>query len=290
MLIESRKYVERTGGNPRDLVLEGQESNFGNLAMCKMNMVLHNIIDFKIEYGDVLTNPKLVEGGQLKKYDKVLANFPFSMDWDNKQASKDPYDRYKFGIPPGQDKADFAFIQHMYSSLNNNGQVAVICSQGVLFRGNEETRIREKMIKNDIIEAVIALPPKLFYGTGIPGCILLLNKNKIKDRKNKIIFIHAGKDYQEGKVRNLLREEDIEKITKAFKKYKDIEKYCHIADLEELKENEYNLNVPRYVDISTLYEDIDIQKTIDELRKIEQERMELANHVKHDLKELGFAV
>ena len=106
----------------------------------------------------------------------------------------------------------------------------------------------------------------------------------------KIIFIHAGKDYQEGKVRNLLREEDIEKITKAFKKYKDIEKYCHIADLEELKENEYNLNVPRYVDISTLYEDIDIQKTIDELRKIEQERMELANHVKHDLKELGFAV
>jgi type I restriction enzyme M protein len=117
MLIESRKYVERTGGNPRDLVLEGQESNYGNLAMCKMNMVLHNIQDFTIEYGDVLSNAKLVEGGKLKTYDRVLANFPFSMDWDNKNAAKDPYNRFRFGIPPAQDKADFAFIQHMFSIL-----------------------------------------------------------------------------------------------------------------------------------------------------------------------------
>ena len=251
---------------------------------------LHNIVDFKIEYGDILTNPQLVEGGRLKKYDKVLANFPFSMDWDNKQATKDPYHRYKFGIPPAQDKADFAFIQHMYSSLNETGQVAVICSQGVLFRGNEESRIRENMIKEDVIEGVIALPPKVFFGTGIPACVLVLNKDKPKERKNKIIFIHGAKDYQEGKVRNLLREQDIEKITKAFKKYKDIDKYCHIADFEELRENEFNLNVPRYVDISTSDEEIDIQKTIDELRKLEHERIELAAQVKHDLKELGFAV
>ena len=290
MLIESRKYVERNGGNPRDLVLEGQESNYGNLAMCKMNMVLHNIVDFKIEYGDILTNPKLVEGGQLKKYDRVLANFPFSMDWDNKQATKDPYNRFRFGIPPAQDKADFAFIQHMFSSLNEKGQVAVICSQGVLFRGNEEARIRENMIKEDIIEGVIALPPKLFYGTGIPGCVLILNKNKPKERKNKIIFIHAAKDYQEGKVRNLLREQDIEKIVKSFKDYKDLKGYCHIANIEELKENEFNLNVPRYVDISELEEDIDIQETIDELKKLEKERLEIENQVKDNLKELGFVI
>jgi len=125
-------------------------------------MVLHNIIDFKIEYGDVLGNPKLVEGGQLKKYDRVLANFPFSMDWDNKIASKDPYNRFRFGIPPGQDKADFAFIQHMFSSLNEKGQVAVICSQGILFRGNEESRIRENMIKEDVIEGIIAFLPNYF--------------------------------------------------------------------------------------------------------------------------------
>ena len=145
--------------------------------------LLHNILDFKIEYGDVIANPKLVEGGRLKKYDKVLANFPFSMNWDNKVASKDPYNRFGFGIPPEKDKADFAFIQHMFASLNDNGQAAIICSQGVLFRGNEEVKVREKMIKEDVIEGVISLPPKLFYGTGIPGCILLLNKNKSSKEK-----------------------------------------------------------------------------------------------------------
>ena len=132
------------------------------------------------------------------------------MDWDNKIASKDPYNRFRFGIPPGQDKADFAFIQHMFSSLNDKGQVAVICFQGVLFRGNEESRIRENMITEDIIEGIIALPPKLFFGTGIPCCILILNKKKLEKRKNKIIFIYAAKDFEEGKVRNLLREEDID--------------------------------------------------------------------------------
>ena len=290
MLIESRKYVERNGGNPRDLVLEGQESNYGNLAMCKMNMVLHNIIDFKIEYGDILSNPKLVEGGQLKKYDRVLANFPFSMDWDNKIASNDPYNRFRFGIPPGQDKADFAFIQHMVSCLNEKGQAAIICSQGVLFRGNEELRIRENMIKEDVIEGIIALPPKLFYGTGIQGCVLILNKKKTEKRKNKIIFIYSAKEYEEGKVRNLLREKDIKKINSAFKKYEDIDGYCHIANFEELKENEFNLNVPRYIDTSISEDEIDIQNTIDELKKLEKERLEIEIQVTSNLKELGFKV
>jgi type I restriction enzyme M protein len=288
MLIESRKYVERTGGDPRNLVLEGQESNYGTLAMCRMNMVLHHIIDFKIEFGDVLTNPKLIEGGDLIKYDRVLANFPFSMNWDNKQASNDPYNRYEFGIPPGQDKADFAFIQHMYSSLDEKGQVAVICSQGVLFRGKEESRIRENMIKADIIEGVIGLPPKLFYGTRVPACVLILNRSKPKEKRNKIIFIHTAKDYQEGKTRNLLREQDIEKIVDAFKMYKDIEKFCHIADLEEIKENEFNLSVPRYVYISNVDDEIDIRETIDRLTKVEQERTELASRVRHDLEQLGY--
>jgi type I restriction enzyme M protein len=152
---------ERNNGNPRNLVLEGQESNYGNLAMCKMNMVLHNVLDFRIEYRDILSNPKLVEGGRLKKYDRVLANFPFSMNWDSKVATKDPYNRFSFGIPPEKDKADFAFMEHMFASLNDKGQAAIICSQGVLFRGNEESRIRESMIKEDIIEGVIALPPFL---------------------------------------------------------------------------------------------------------------------------------
>lgn len=290
MLIISRRHVEKHGGNPRNLVLDGQESNYGNLAMCKMNMVLHGITDFNIEYGDVLSNPKHVEGGKLKTYDRVLANFPFSMNWDNNGAEKDPYNRFRFGVPPAKDKADFAFIQHMYSQLNENGQAAIICSQGVLFRGGVEQKIREGMIAEDAIEGIVALPGKLFFGTGIPACVLILNKNKPKERKNKIIFIYAAKDYLEGKNRNKLRDEDISKIVSVFKNYKDVDRYCHIADLEELEENEYNLNVPRYVDISEPEEQIDIQSTINELKNLEKEGKEIESKTIQDLKELGIKV
>jgi type I restriction enzyme M protein len=290
MLIESMKYVAQNGGNPRNLVLEGQEANYGTLGMCKMNMVLHGVEDFKIEYGDTLSNPKLVEGGRLKTYDRVLANFPFSMDWDNKIAARDPYNRFKFGIPPEKDKADFAFIQHMFSNLNKNGQAAIICSQGVLFRGSEEEVIRKNMIKEDIIEGIIALPPKLFYGTGIPGCVLILNRNKPENRKNKIILIYAARDYEEGKVRNKLRDSDIGKIVSAFKSFSDTDKYCHIGDFNEIQENEFNLNVPRYINISETEEEIDIQAVIDQLKKLGEERQETEVKVSTIMKNLGFKI
>lgn len=290
MLIISRLHVEKHGGNPRDLVLDGQESNYGNLAMCKMNMVLHGIVDFNITYGDTLAQPQLVEGGRLKTYDRVLANFPFSMDWANKGAETDPYNRYRFGIPPASGKADFAFIQHMYAQLNDRGQAAIVCSQGVLFRSSMEKKIREGLIGEDAIEGIIALPEKLFFGTGIPACIMILNKKKPKTRKDKIIFIYGAKDYQDGKNRNILRDQDISKIAKAFDAYKDIDRYCHVADLEELKENEYNLNVPRYVDISEPEEEVDIQSTINELKKLDKERSKLEAQVWQDLKELKFKV
>jgi len=290
MLIVSRKYVQKHKGNPRDLVLDGQESNYGNLAMCKMNMVLHGIPDFDIKYGDTLANPQQVEGGKLKTYDRVLANFPFSMNWDNKGAEKDPYNRYEFGVPPAKDKADFAFIQHMYAQLNDKGQAAIVCSQGVLFRGSVEQKIREGLIAQDAIEAIIAIPQKLFFGTGIPACVMILNKNKPKARKDKIIFIYGAKDYKEGKNRNTLRDEDITKMVKAFDNFKDIDRYCHVADSKELKENEYNLNVPRYVDISEPEEEIDIQKVINELKDLDKERDELESKVNADLQDLGFKI
>jgi len=290
MLIISRRYVEKHNGNPRDLVLDGQESNYGNLAMCKMNMVLHGISDFDIQYGDALSNPKLVEGGKLKQYNRVLANFPFSMDWNNKGAEKDPYNRFRFGIPPEKDKADFAFIQHMFAQLNEKGQAAIICSQGVLFRGGEESKIREGMISEDVIEGIIALPANLFFGTGIPACILILNRNKPAKRKNKIIFIYGAKDYLEGKNRNKLRDSDIEKIVSAFEEFQDIDRFCHVAEHDELQENEFNLNVPRYVDISEPEKKIDIQDTVNELKKLEKEKEEIEEKVKKDLKELGIKV
>ena len=298
MLVVSRKYVESHGGNTVDLTLDGQESNYGNLGMCKMNLVLHGMEDPRIEYGDTLADPKLLENGKLKQYDRVLANFPFSMDWDNSSASKDPYNRFAYGIPPAKDKADYAFILHMLSSLNEKGQAGIVCSQGVLFRGGEEGKIRKNMIvgdkennlQGDVIEAIIALPQKMFWGTSIPACVMILNKNKPAKRKNKIIFIYGAKDYLDGKNRNKLRDEDITKITKAFTNFKDVDRYCHVADIEELKENEFNLNVPRYVDISEPEEEIDIQETINELKKLDTEREKIELQVNKDLKELGFKV
>ncbi len=290
MLIISRKHVEKEKGDPRNMVLDGQESNYGNLAMCKMNMVLHGITHFTIAYGDVLSNPQLIDKGSIKKYDRVLANFPFSMDWDNKAAESDSHRRFEFGIPPSNGKADFAFIQHMFSHLNNTGQAAIICSQGVLFRGGIEGQIRENMINQDIIEGIIALPEKLFFGTSIPACVMILNRKKPKVRKNKMIFIYAAKEYQEGKNRNKLRDQDITKITKTFHTFKDIDRYSHVADYDELKENEFNLNVPRYVDISEPEEEIDIQNVITDLKKLDKERAKLESKVWQDLKELKFKV
>jgi type I restriction-modification system DNA methylase subunit len=248
MLIWSAKYVEEHGGSESNLTLHGQERNFGNYGMCKMNMILHGIENFRIEHENVLTNPLLVQDGKLLTYDRVLANFPFSMDWDSSKAAKDPYGRFQFGLAPSKGKADFAFIQHIFSILNQQGVAAVISSQGVLFRGNDEAKIRQQMIKSDVIETVIDLPSSLFFGTGIPACILILNKNKVQQRKNKILFIYAARDYEELPKRGRLRNSDIKKIVSAFHDYKDRDKYCHIATMEEIIENEFSLNVPTYVD------------------------------------------
>lgn len=294
MLVVSRQYVKDHGGNVENLVLDGQESNYGNLGMCKMNLVLHGMENFRIEYGDTLSDPKLVENGKLKQYDRVLANFPFSMDWDNSTASKDPYNRFAYGIPPAKDKADYAFILHMLSSLNEKGQACIVCSQGVLFRGGEEGKIRKNMIvgdkennlKGDVVEGIIVLPQKMFWGTPIPACILILNKNKPTKRKNKIIFIYGAKDFEEGKNRNKLREEDIEKMVSSFEKFEDVDKYCHVADIAELEENDFNLNVPRYVDISEPEEQIDIQETYDDLKQTYSEQDKLKKLVEENLKEL----
>jgi type I restriction enzyme M protein len=290
MLIWSAKYVREHGENQDNLTLQGQERNYGNYGMCKMNMILQGIAGFRIEHQNVITDPLLVEDGKLLTYDKVVANFPFSMNWDSSRGAKDPYGRFKFGVPPAKGKADFAFIQHIYSILNENGMAAVICSQGVLFRENVEKTIREGMVREDVIEGIVALPSNLFYGTGIPACILILNKNKDTRRKNKIVFIYAAKDFEELPKRDKLRSKDIEKIVSAFKEYKEIDRYCHIAGLGELQENKFNLNVPRYVDISEPEEEVDIQVTIDELRKLENEKQELATQVNMSITELGFRV
>jgi|CXWL01.1.fsa_nt_gi type I restriction enzyme M protein len=302
MLIQSRKYIEQhfPDKDPTNLTLEGQESNPDTVNLCKMNLVVHGITDFNIESGDVLEKPKLLENGKLRTYDLVLANFPFSEDWNNTGKENDEYNRFLYGIPPSTDRADFAFIQHMISCLNKNGKAAIVASQGVLFRGNVENTIREKMIlgdnkkgiPGDIIESVITLPKEIFYGTPIPGCILILNKNKLKERRGKILFYYAAHkdDYLEKPNRNILRDEDVKKILEGVSNYKEIEKKCHIAGLDELAENNYILNISRYIDISEPEPIIDIQKSINEINQIEIKLEELTKITESDLKELKFKI
>ena len=298
MLIQSKKYIEKhfPKSEHDNITLEGQDSNPDTVNLGKMNLVVHGISEFTIEDGDVLEKPKLVDGSQLKTYDKVLANFPFSENWDNSGKERDEFGRFIYGIPPSKNKADFAFIQHMFACLNESGQAAIVASQGVLFRGRVEKKIREKMIlgdekegiQGDIIEAIIALPSAIFYGTPIPGCVLVLNRNKPKERKNKILFYYAAHkdDYFEQPKRNILREEDIEKIASAFRNYEDIDRRCHVADVEEIKENEFNLNVPRYVDISESEKIIDIEQTMMKLNELEKDLKKFDTQMRIDLKEL----
>jgi type I restriction enzyme M protein len=301
MLIHSRIFAEKNlkkDEKIRNMTLHGQESNPDTVSMCKMNMVLHEISDTRVEHGDVLENPKLIDGSELIKYDRVLANFPFSEDWKSSGKDKDPFNRFNYGLPPEKKKADFAFVQHMIASLNENGKAAIVSGQGSLFRSSVEEEIRKKMIlgdrennvQEDIIEGIIALPKALFYGTSIPGCIYILNKNKSKERKNKIIFIYAARNghFADLPARNKLRLKDIEEIVSAFKNYKNVSGFTHIADVEELEENDFNLSIPRYVDIIEPEDPIEIPKIVKKISETKSELIQCINKVNYDLDELGF--
>ena len=290
MLIWTAKFVKEKGGNPKNLVLHGQERNYGNFGMCRMNIILHGVQGTRIEHENVLKSPLLRDkSGGLLKYDKVIANYPFSQNWNEKDyALKDSWNRFQFGIPSKKKKADFAFIQHMYSILNDKGKAAIISSQGVLFREKDsELKIRKAFIETDHIECIIALPSNLFYATGSPACIILLNKNKPEKRKNKILLIYAVEDYESTKKRDRLLDSHIKKIVSAVKAYKSVDKYCYVADLEDIKEIEFTLNIPRYIDISKIEERIDIQGAYNELQEIKSEHKKLETVFKNNLEKLG---
>jgi len=249
MLIQSRQYVEEQGQNPRNIALYGQDNNGTTWAICKMNMILHNIPDAHIENEDTLTNPMFVENGYIKKFDKVIANPPFSQNYS--KANMQFPQRFSYGFTPETGKkADLMFLQHMIASLKDDGMMATIMPHGVLFRGGQEKVIREGIVRDGIIEAIIGLPPKLFYNTGIPACVIVINKNKPAHLKNKILFINADREYGEGRNQNYLRPEDIEKIVTVFDEKKEIPKYSRLVDIKEIEENDFNLNIRRYVDNS----------------------------------------
>lgn len=247
MLIQAKDFIAENGGNPRDLSIFGQEDSGTTWAICKMNMILHDIRNADIRNEDTIKSPEHIEDGKLMTFDRVIANPPFSQNYSKKEM-KHP-ERFHTFMPESGKKADFMFVQHMASVLKNNGKMAVVMPHGVLFRGGDEKECRAKFISRGILEAIIGLPSGLFYGTGIPACIMVFNKKEAKDRK-EILFINADAEYKEGKNQNKLRPEDIEKITNTYNTKAEIPKYSRLVPVSEIKEEDYNLNIRRYVDNS----------------------------------------
>ena len=265
--------------------LFGQELNGDTWALCKMNMFLHDLENARVEWGDTINNPKLIECDTLMKFDVVVANPPFSLDkWGADTAAADPYNRFFRGIPP-KSKGDYAFITHMVeTAVTDTGKVGVILPHGVLFRGASEGKIREHLIEENLLETVVGLPANLFYGTGIPACILIFNRGK---KTKDILFIDASREFEAGKNQNKLRSVDIGKIVKTYKVYKTVDKYAYRAKFDEVKENEFNLNIPRYVDTFEEEEEIDIAATQKEIEKLEDELAVVRKEMKGYLKKLG---
>ena len=265
--------------------LYGQELNGSTWALCKMNMFLHGVNNARIEWGDTINTPKLIEADTLMKFNIVVANPPFSLDkWGAEEAGSDRYRRFHRGIPP-KSKGDYAFITHMIETMNeNDGRVGVVVPHGVLFRSSSEGKIRKQFIEENLLDAVIGLPSQLFFGTGIPAAILVFKKNRTT---TDVLFIDASSEFEKGKKQNRLREKDLDKIVSTFKEYKTIEKYSYRATLDEIKENEFNLNIPRYVDTFEEEEEIDIPATQRKIEELEGELVEVREKMTGYLKELG---
>jgi type I restriction enzyme M protein len=265
--------------------IAGQESNGSTWSLCRMNMFLHELDNARIEWCDTITNPKLIEGDSLMKFNVVVANPPFSLDkWGADYAVTDRYHRFWRGIPP-KSKGDYAFISHMIEiALAGEGKVGVIVPHGVLFRGGAEDIIRRKLVEENMLEAVIGLPPNLFFGTTIPAAILLFNKGK---KTKDVLFIDASREYLSGKNQNYLQQEDINKIVTTFKGFKGIDKYSYCAKFEEIAENEFNLNIPRYVDTFEEEAEIDIDSVQKDINALEDELDQTRKEMQKYLKELG---
>ena len=256
-LIQSYQYIEEQGEDPNNLALFGQDSNGTVWSICIMNMLLHNITNFTIENADTLEDPQTVIHGQIRKFDRVLANPPFSQNY-KRENIKFP-SRFREWAPETDKKADLMFFQHMIASLKPDGHMATIMPHGVLFRGGKEKLIREILIEDDVIEAIISLPPGLFYNTGIPACVIVVRKDKPDHLRDQILFINADREFAEGKGQNKLRPEDIEKIDYVFTNKLEIDRYSRLVDKSEILEYDYNLNIRRYVDNTPDPEPEDVQ-------------------------------
>ena len=280
-----RKVV--SNHNSKEYALYGQEAIGSTWSLAKMNMFLHGEDNHKIEWGDTIRNPKLLDkNGDLMLFDIVTANPPFSLDkWGYEQAENDKFDRFRRGLPP-KTKGDYAFISHMIETLKPvTGRMGVVVPHGVLFRSSSEGKIREKLINENLLDAVIGLPEKLFYGTGIPAAILIFKKQKSDD---SVLFIDASREFKSGKNQNNLTQENIAKIIETYRARESVDKYAYLATLQEVKDNDYNLNIPRYVDTFEEEAEIDLVAVRAEREQLKTQLAELEVEMAKYLKELGY--
>ena len=248
MLLECVDHLRANNEDYRTLKLFGQEKNLTSSSIARMNMFLHGMEDFQIVRGDTLRNPAFFKADGLKNFDCVIANPPFSLkEWGAENWANDPYGRNIAGVPP-KGNGDMAWVQHMVKSMNSTGRMTVVLPHGALFRKNAEGKIRKKLIEQDLLEAVIGLGPNIFYGTQLAACVLVFKQNKEAEKKNKVLFIDASEEIRMGRAQNFLEPEHVQKIYDWYKDYENVENHVMIADLKEIKENDFNLNIPLYLE------------------------------------------
>lgn len=290
LLLLAGEEVQKQGSN--NYALYGQEKTGATYNLARMNMFLHGQDSARVEWGDTLNNPMLLENDHLMLFDIIVANPPFSLDkWGEKHLENDIYHRFERGMPPAS-KGDYAFISHMVATAKpKSGRVAVIVPHGVLFRGSSEGKIRQAFIEENILDAVIGLPANLFLNVGIPVAFLIFDKSREKGGANEnrkdVLFIDASKEFVPGKKQNSLSDEHIKKIVDTYKNRREIEKYSHLATLDEIKENDFNLNIPRYVDTFEEEEEINLAKVKADIAKAESELVKVQEKMKKYLEELG---
>ena len=278
-----------------NFALYGQESNGATSALARMNMFLHAKDAARIEWCDTLNNPLLVEGDHLMKFDIVLANPPFSLDkWGAENAANDPFNRFWRGVPP-KSKGDYAFITHMIEiAKRQSGRVAVIVPHGVLFRAGAEGRIRQALIEENLLDAVIGLPANLFTTTGIPVAILIFDRSREEGGENEarkdVLFIDASKEFTPAKAQNVMNGDHIGKVLETYRTRNEIDKYSHLASFDEISENGFNLNIPRYVDTFEPEEEINVAALQKHINEIEIELAGVRSRMAGYLKELGVDV
>ena len=289
LLLLAGEEVEKQGS--KNYALYGQESKGSTYQLARINMFLHGMDSARLEWGDTLNNPLLVADDHLMKFDVSVANPPFSLKkWGAENAESDKYNRFFRGVPP-KNKGDYAFVTHMVETAKpKTGRVAVIVPHGVLFRGSAESRIREAFLRENIIDAVIGLPAGLFQTTGIPVAVLVIDRSREKGGKNEnkkdVLFIEASKEFKPGKAQNSLTQENIDKIYNAYAKRKEIDKFSRKVAFDEIKENDFNLNITRYVDTFEEEPEVDISANLKKLKELNPKIGKLEKQMAKHLKEL----